>query len=395
MRKIALIFLLIILSLSQKIGAQNPSDTTVYLLTCGPGNATYSIYGHSALRIVIQSANSDLVYNWGVFDFDTKNFAWKFAKGRLDYMLGVYPYDRFLEEYFIEKRWVQSQKVNLSSQDLSLLTAMIQENLKPENKKYRYDFFYDDCSTRIRDLLEKAIGDRLIFPPDEVKNRMPTFRDKIGEYQMGYPWLDFGIDLLIGVRGDRKASFRDRMFLPIDLQRGLGELLVAGGGKMVPLLSNPDTILESDLPPLRLNTINSPLVVFSLLLIIIIIASSAIRDKRFNTILDIILYSLFSVLALLMIFFNLFTDHQQLRWNLNIIWLSPFIIICLWNLVAQKPQKLWFRIVFYLEVMFLVSAFILPQAINNSFVPLIILIMLRSSMRSDFPWNPLSLPHLT
>ena len=137
---------------------EQANDTTVYLLTCASGNETYSLWGHSALRVVIQATQSDKVYNWGVFDFGTPNFAWKFAKGRLDYMLGVYNYNVFIRDYFLEKRSVISQKVNLNQVEKLRLMLLLQENMKPENRNYRYDFLYDNCSTRIRDIIEKLIG---------------------------------------------------------------------------------------------------------------------------------------------------------------------------------------------------------------------------------------------
>ncbi len=162
------------------------------------------MYGHSALRIVIPEKNSDLVYNWGVFDFGTPNFVWKFAKGRLNYSLGIYSYDNFLRDYFLEGRWVVSQKLNLETADIEKLFQLIAENLKPENVTYRYDFFYDDCSTRIRDLIEKAVGENLIYPPDEAKKGLPTFRYLTGEYEKVIPWTKVGIDLIMGSPGIKK-----------------------------------------------------------------------------------------------------------------------------------------------------------------------------------------------
>ena len=174
-------------------------------------------------------------------------------------MLGIYPYNSFLEEYSSEGRWVQSQRINLSGPQKAVLIELINENLKPENRKYRYDFFYDNCATRIRDLLEKAGGEKLIYPPLIEERRVPSFRQKIGEYQLRFPWLDFGIDLLIGTPGDKKAGFRDRMFLPIDLRSGLNELLLISGNKRIPLLSNPETILEATVPQPDPSPLSSPL----------------------------------------------------------------------------------------------------------------------------------------
>ena len=217
MKRLVFINLFFLLVSFTSVFSQPSNDTVAYLLTCGPGTETYSIYGHSALRIVTPEKHLDTVYNWGVFDFNTPNFVWKFAKGRLDYMVIGESLKGFLQGYFFEQRFVYSQKINIDPVETRKLVSLINENLKPENIKYRYDFFYDDCSTRIRDLLEKSIGEKLKYPPAE-SGKIPTFRDLVGKYQNPYPWYKFGVDLLMGSTTDKRAEFRDRMFLPIDMK---------------------------------------------------------------------------------------------------------------------------------------------------------------------------------
>lgn len=389
MKKTILAISIMLLNGSLYLFSQQIPETKVFLLTCSPGTATYSIYGHSALRIINPEQNSDLVYNWGVFDFSTPNFVWKFAKGRLMYQLGVDTYDKFLQIYFFEQRWVQSQRINLDNDEINRLYELIKENLKPENVKYHYDFFYDNCSTRIRDILEKSVGVKLLYPPEERKG-IPTFRDKIGEYQMPYPWLKLGVDLLVGTPGDKKASFRERMFLPIDMQTGLSDAVISRDGKMIPLLQNPETVLESDPPEKKQIFYTSPIFIFSLLLIGIILFSALYRNKKANKILDIVVFSVFSVLALLMIFFNFFSDHPQLKWNLNIVWLNPFVILCLASVAFNRDWQVWFRIVFFMALLLTVILMIFPGAFNNAFIPLILILLLRSAARAGFTWNPLS-----
>jgi hypothetical protein len=393
-KKLNFLLFFLLLPVQLMISQENPK-ADIYLLTCGPGTETYSVYGHSALRVVIPEKNSDVVYNWGVFDFATTNFAWKFAKGRLDYSLGISSYDNFLKDYFIEGRWVVSQKLNLETVDIEKLFLLIAENLKPENLNYRYDFFYDDCSTRIRDLIEKAVGEDLVYPPAESRKDMPTFRSLTGEYEKIIPWTKVGIDLIMGSPGDKRASFRDKMFLPVELKNGLSELFIRRNAKMIPLLRNPEIVVDFDPPLYNGKLLTSPLVVFSVLLILVIILTGYLRGKRANNIIDILTFSIFSIFALLMIFFNFFTDHQQMKWNLNIMWLNPFILLCFISLVLKKEWLLWFRLVFFLAAGFLVFLVVLPQHINNAFVPLIFLLILRSSVRANFSWNPLTIPYLT
>ena len=390
MKKLFSAISVIALAFSLNLHSQDQLVPDVFLLTCGPGNETYSRWGHSALRITDNSAGTDRVYNWGVFDFNTPAFAWKFARGRLEYMLGVSTYERFIQEYFMEGRWVQSQKINLLPGETEELLQLIEENLRPENIKYRYDFFYDDCSTRIRDLLEKAIGNNMVYPPD-IRDEMPSFRFMVGKYLGNAPWLRLGIDLLMGSPGNKKASARDRMFLPVDMQEGLSDIVVNRSGKMIPLLQNPVTVLEKNLEPGKVSFFTSPMFIFSLLLIFIIITTSVFRDIKFNRILDIILFSCFSVLAIMMIFFNFFTDHQQMKLNFNIVWLSPFILLCLVSLIFRKNWHFWFRLVFFLNIIWFLILLILPHSSNTAFMPLLLILIVRSSARAGFQWNPLTI----
>jgi hypothetical protein len=389
MKRIFLNLSLIILLNTPEIFSQVSSGAEVYLITCGPGTETYSLYGHSALRIVMQENQSDIVYNWGIFDFSTPNFAWKFAKGRLDYILGTESFQSFLQGYFHEQRYVYSQKINLEPEETEKLLGLIAENLRPENIKYRYDFFYDDCSTRIRDLLEKTIGKDLLYPPGE-KGEMPTFRELVGKYQSTKPWLNFGINLIMGSTADKKAIFRDRMFLPVDMMNGLSESVIRREGKMIPLLQNPARILDFDYSSVRPKFYYSPVFIFTLLFILIAIISPLIKTARINKLIDYFIYSVFSILAILMLFFNFFTDHQQMRWNLNILWLNPFIIFCLISLICKKDGLTWYRIVFYISVGFLLIHLFLPQKFDTSVILLTIILLIRSSMRARFEWNPLS-----
>lgn len=390
MKRILFITLSFLLISVSRVFAQSPNDTVAYLITCGPGTETYSIYGHSALRIVIKDQQTDVVYNWGVFDFNTKNFVWKFAKGRLDYMLIAEPPKGFLQEYFFEKRYVYSQKINIDPAETRKLVSLINENLRPENAKYRYDFFYDDCSTRIRDLLEKSVGEKLNYPPPET-GKIPTFRDMVARYQNPYPWLRFGVDLIMGSTSDKKARFRDKMFLPIDLREGLSKLTVQRSDKRIPLLQNPEVLVDFDSPVIKQNFLIAPPFVFTMVIVLVLILAGLTKRKKIIRIIDIIIYSVFSLLSVLMIFFNFFTDHLQMKWNLNIIWLNPFIILCLVMLILKREGTLWFRIVFYISAGFLLIHFVLPQNFNFAFSLMTIILLIRSSVRCEFEWNPLTL----
>jgi hypothetical protein len=389
MKKYFYIFLIILNTSTSMLLSQEVKIPEVYLITCNPGVETYSHYGHSALRIKIPDTNSDFIYNWGVFDFSSPNFAWKFAKGRLEYMLVEETFKQFITGYISEKRSVYQQKANLEPNEINTLISLIAENLKPENVKYRYDFFYDDCSTRIRDLFEKSVGNKLLYPPVESKI-LPTFRDKVGEYNIHYPWLKLGIDLIMGISADKKVSLRDQMFLPFDLQKGLSQTIVRRGDKMIPLLQNPVSVFESDPVQYNQSVLNSPLIVTGFFLVLLIILTAMNQRSGINKAVDIILFALFSGLAMLMVFFNFFTDHLQMKWNLNIIWLNPFLILCLISVITERNWKIWFKISFYLAVLYLLPLIFLPHIYNNGLIPLALIIILRTSVRAGFSWNPFS-----
>lgn len=369
--------------ISSASGAQ-VSDTTLFLITCGPGTEVYSIYGHSAL--LVRTGETETVYNWGVFDFDTPNFVWKFAKGRLDYMLASEPLDRFLRGYFYEGRYVLSQMINLEPHEKRIMLELIEENLRPENVRYRYDFFYDDCSTRIRDLLEKSTGNSLRYPDE--KEKPPTFRDLIGEYQQFYPWLQFGVDLLIGSNAEKKAGLRDRMFLPEYLMSGLSVAEITRDGHNAPLLSQADILLDFQPPAPERLFYKSPFFVFSMLFVLIAFLSFKIKSLPYNNMMDFILFFIFSALAVMLVFFNFFTDHEQLRSNYNMLWLNPLIIILFVSLITGRNERLWSRAVFFITVIFLIIHLLIPQAFNIANYPLMFIIILRTMTRSEFGWSP-------
>ena len=294
------------------------------------------------------------------------------------------------EDYYIEKRSVYEQKINFEPDEIQKLLFLIRENMKPENKYYRYDFFYDDCSTRIRDIIEK-IGRRQESDFRTAAGEESAFFSRQGdEYQMSYPWLNFGIDLIMGTPGEKKASYRDRMFLPLDLQNELSEAIINRDGRLVPLLRNPMTLVRFEPAQVKQSFLETPIFLFSLLFILILAILSAFRGKTINRIADITIFSLYSALALLMIFFNFFTDHIEMQRNLNILWLNPIIPICLAAVILDKKWQAWFRIVFYLSIISFAIQIIFPHGFNSAFIPLLLILMVRSSARAGFSWNPLS-----
>jgi len=210
----------------------------------------------------------------------------------------------------------------------------------------------------------------------------------IGKYQKPHQWLNFGITLAVGFPSDKKVSFRQKMFLPLELQECLSKAVIYTDGRIIPLLQNPEILVDYDMPIVKSSSLLSPEIIFTLIFILLIIFIPFIRKKSLINSIDIFIFFVFSLLAFLMLFFNFFVDHLQTKMNFNIIWLNPFIIICLILLIINKTNVMWFRLVFYISILFLLVSIIIPQEFSNAVVPLCIILAFRSSARSAFSWNP-------
>lgn len=380
MKRTALLSFLFTMLLCRLTSAQVSENVDVYLLTCAPGNATYSIYGHTALRVCVRGTEIDRVYNWGIFDFSTPNFAFRFAKGRLDYMLGSYSYDTFIYEYVNEGRAVWSQPLNLTSAEKEKLFSLINENLKPENVKYRYDFFFDNCATRIRDILVASASDTIIFP---VKEKQKSFRQLVDPNQKVLPWIDFGADMLLGLQADRKASPADEMFLPAYLMQNLSASVIVHDGNREPIVGDPVTVV--DMPAVSTGARTwMPQLVFYIVLLFVILVTFVLGKPLLGRITDIVLYIIYSVLALLLIFTNFFSEHDALHFNLLILGINPLIPVLTGFILAGKKAVLLSRIALTISLLWIPVALIAGQGINPALIPLVLIIIVRLFKHSGF-----------
>lgn len=358
-----------------------PSSTEVYLLTCSPGTESYSMYGHSAIRVYDSLSGIDLVYNWGVFDFSTPNFTYKFARGRLDYMLGVYPYERFVKEYFFEERSVVSQKINLTDRQLFKLKELLDDNYREENRYYRYDFFMDNCATRIRDILELTVGNDLIYPVTETGD-IPSYRDRIDEYQGGsFVWLDAGIDLLLGSPADNDCGFRESMFLPDYLMENMSATKVKSDSAAYLLLQEPVTVIEFEPPTMEVSLLKRPWLIVSVITLLLLFATFTIRKKIFHNIFDILFFGILFILAFLMIFTNYLTDHQAMGNNFNMVWLNPLLLLTPVIAFMKAPLRWFWRAQIVMVLVFMVLVVFIKQSVNPVFIPVMVLLIARSWYR--------------
>ncbi|HCC85271.1 MAG TPA: hypothetical protein DEQ06_01525, partial [Porphyromonadaceae bacterium] len=187
---------LLLLNPSIKAQVQLNDSATVSLLTASPWNgAIYALFGHTAIRVQDDSTGIDEVYNYGFFDSSQPGFIYNFVRGRTDYILGVTSFADFIYEYRAKGQQVVEQQLNLSPAEKQKLYDALYENALPENRKYRYNYFYDNCATRPRDMVEQYCNGEIQYPPTDAPQ---SYRDLVHESLVNYPWYSFGIDLLIG-----------------------------------------------------------------------------------------------------------------------------------------------------------------------------------------------------
>lgn len=347
----------------------------VSLLTCTPGAELYSTFGHSALRVVDHTAGTDSIYNYGTFDFEDPSFYSKFVRGKLLYFVSVEPYAWFVEQYQYEQRGILEQKLRLSCEETKRLLAFLHENLRPENRYYKYDFVYDNCTTRLRDIVFSNLG-----PGTRVADIRPappvTFRDLIHSYldRAHQNWSKLGIDILLGSPLDKRLLNNETMFLPDYLLKGFDSTQVKGG----PLVSEKAEVLSATAPPPD-KPVFTPIIVFGIVLLLIAIASLSAKARRMLFYFDAFLFLTTGLLGLLLLFMWFGTDHQTCRNNFNLAWAFPVNLALPFFLSKKRP---WLKryCVFYMAMLalLLLSWVWLPQEMNNALLPIVSLLLIRT-----------------
>ncbi|HET9824748.1 MAG TPA: DUF4105 domain-containing protein [Chitinophagaceae bacterium] len=350
----------------------------ISLLTCTPGEELYSTFGHSALRVRDKSSGTDVIYNYGTFDFDDPNFYSKFTRGKLLYFVSVDNFENFLRAYEYEQRGITEQLLDLSCEEKEKLVAALGENAKEENKYYKYEFVLDNCTTRLRDMVFKNSGGLVV-----TKNIRPgegiTFRNLIHEYlDKSYQhWSKLGIDILLGDPVDRKISNNEAMFLPDYLLKGFDSTTI--GRK--PLVSGKKEILKATMRMTKAPLL-SPFVVFAISFFVILLLSFMRNVSRFFSVFDFVLFFLSGALGILILFMWFGTDHTECKNNFNLAWAFPFHFLIVFFIFRKWT---WMRYYFLGNAILLLLLLILwkwlPQEMNNALIPVVALLLLRSAMR--------------
>lgn len=355
----------------------------VSLLTCGPGQEVYNLFGHSAIRVKNEATGVDYVFNYGIFSFNTPNFVLRFCLGQTDYQLGVQYYDDFVWNYQMQGRFVHEQVLNLTEQEKLQLVAALEENYLPENRIYRYNYFYDNCATRPRDIVERAINGEVRYTEDmDTPQKALTYRGLVHEYTTKQPWSRFGIDLLLGSEADKPISRRASMFVPFYLEEYFHTAQKADlQGRNSGLIAEELEITTQDESDWPAPTPLTPMRVF-LLLFIFVAALTAWGIKQGRSLwgLDLLVFAIAGIAGCIIAFMVLFSEHPAVSPNYLLLLLHPLHLIFLYHIVkrVKKLQRsVYLGANMVVILLFLAFWALIPQKFPIEIVPLALILLVR------------------
>ena len=364
--------------------AMGQDSISAGIVNCYPGSDIYELEGHTALRIKgkIHGQPLDIAVNYGLFDFDAPNFVYRFVKGETDYWCGVIDWDIFLKSYIRQGRRVTEHPIPLDSVQSARLISLLQENMLPQNRVYRYNYVKDNCATRPLRIVERAIGDTIIVPQpegDDAKDN--TFRDVMRRYHANYPWYQLGIDLALGSGIDYPITAREKTFAPIVLDKQLPLATVHGR----PLTTEPVVIYPGDgdatMPPTPwyATPLAAGWAIFALLLL------ATIHDQRRRKVtrwVDATLFGIYGILGLVLTFLIFVSVHEATSPNWLYLWLNPLSLTVpalIWLKKCKNAIISYHFINFALILTMIIVWPCIRQSGNAAFVPLIGADMMRSA----------------
>ncbi len=379
MRRILLIILSVLgtLAMRAKPPIQLSERSQVSVLTCGAGTELYSIFGHSAVRVYDPISGIDAVYNYGTFDFEAPNFALNFLKGKLTFWVAKTTYDRFLTEYYYTQRSVREQVLALDQSEKLQIFDFLEWNVKPANRSYQYDFYFDNCTTRIRDLLEEKLKLSYRDPGDVTK----SFRDLLHENLDQYPWTRFGMDLILGTLSDSIADQRQQMFLPAYYYAHLDHAVKEDN---VTVVNERQIILDFPLTSVSRNPWITPRMLFwglfgleMLFFLLYYVAGHKGRFKWHDKFWFVVLFMAF----LVMISMWFFTDHEVCKSNWNILWTCPWMMLWFCTVPGSWTREalLWLTIAVMSAM--LITWNVLPQKMDPAIIPLMLVSLMKALRR--------------
>ncbi|HCZ34554.1 MAG TPA: hypothetical protein DHV26_01345 [Cytophagales bacterium] len=360
---------IVLLLSTMQVFAQEPTlsdKAEISIITCGPDpNELYSAFGHSAVRVIDPVTGIDYAFNYGVFDFDQPNFYLNFARGRNYYLLAVYNYIDFERAYKRDGRFIHEQVLQLTPTQRDKIYSFLLWNAQPENRTYRYDYYHDNCATRIRDILVNQLAGDLKIDSTSFSAEH-SFRQKTDEYLGPLPWGDLGIDICLGLPIDRTMHANEYMFLPDYLESFTDRTQVKSDSGWVALVKEKRIIAAATVEPW--NSLVHPWLAFFLLLMIIIsISFFDWKRKKLSRWFDVTLFGLTGLIGLLLFALWLFTDHHDAARNFNLLWAFPLHLFASLMLFSKRSKNLlskYFLFCLVILALTLVFWWALPQELN-------------------------------
>jgi len=379
MKRLALAITLIISILT---GHAHNTDTIVSLITCYPGHDIYELEGHTALRLRIGDDNGFVVH-WGLFDFDAPNFVYRFVKGETDYMCGLAPWGDFAMAYSRQGRRIDEQILNLNGTQKRRIVELLQENLLPQNRVYRYNYVKDNCATRPLQIIRTATGDSLRTGPCvfDTWSRPASFRDVMRFYHRNYPWYQFGIDLALGSGIDYPLKSEEYAFVPLLLEQQIEGATVNNrhiAGHVQTVVDFPADNAIAGPTPWYLTPFAVCWTVFALLLY------ATVRDRRRRSVtkwIDAVYFGILGMAGLLLTFLIFISVHEATSPNFLYIWLNPLCLIPVVFIWLKNGKKvvLCYQIINFAAVFAgLACWWWLPQSANAAFLPLVLADLIRA-----------------
>ena len=338
LKKLLFTFLLLIFNAAFSQTNILSPNAEISILTIGSGSSLNDAFGHNAIRIKDAAKNLDLTFDYGRYDFNAPNFYLNFARGKLNYAIGVAEYYDFLKFYKWQQRRVDEQVLNLTQIQKETLYNYLVNNYKPENRDYLYDFFYDNCATKIKDVINIATNNAVEF--NHPENFEPkTFRTLIQEKLDWNTWGSLGIDVALGSVIDQKATPVEHMFLPSYIHTFFK--LATFKNNQYPLVKESKTIYNQNLAPSSLSFFLSPLFIFGLFALIILwVTYKDFKMQHRTNSLDVVLFVLTGVVGLGILLLWFATDHKATHQNYNLLWACALNLLVIGQLFRKTP-KAW------------------------------------------------------
>ncbi|MBK5208578.1 MAG: DUF4105 domain-containing protein [Flavobacteriaceae bacterium] len=358
------------------------SKASVSVVTGGPGNELYSAFGHSAFRVYDPLLKLDKIYNYGTFDFNKPNFYLNFAKGKLTYQLSTTRFGYFLQEFNYENRWVKTQQLDLEEIDVQAVYDFLENNAKPENRSYQYDFFYDNCSTKMEEVIRAVLKNKVTFNNSHISSHK-SHRDLIADYTAEkFKWGKFGIDLALGSVIDKEATPEEYKFLPDYIYLGFNNATINIDGKNKTLVKADNIVLIEQKRP-QSNSILNPFNIFLIISLFFIFKTyqNYTADKRSKWI-DFSLYFVTGLVGVAVLLLWFATSHTATYKNLNFLWaFAPNLVVAFLMFKSVLPKWLpnYNKLLLVLLAVQTVLWILEVQVFNIAIIPIMAMLFIRYS----------------